>query len=111
MLAERYYKIEKELIGEIWQSSQIKENMLILADEIGSRFPGTQSEKQAQEYLVNKLKDYGYENTRAIPFKYYGWKRGSVTLKMTEPKAREFMAISLAMSPGGTVEADVIDLG
>jgi hypothetical protein len=111
LLTERYYKIEKELIGEIWQTSQINENMLILADEIGSRFPGTQSEKQAQDYLVNKLKQYRYENARAIPFKYFGWKRGSVTLKMIEPKVREFKAISLAMSPGGMVEANVIDLG
>jgi len=111
MLSERYLKTEKNLIGEIWQTSQIQENMLILADEIGSRFPGTFSERQAQEYLVNKLKEYGYKNTRAIPFTYYGWKRGQVTLEMKEPKTREFNAISLAMSPGGTVDAEVINLG
>ncbi len=111
MLSDRYYKIEKELIGEAWQSSHINDNMLVLADEIGSRFPGTQSEKQAQAYLVNKLKEYGYKNAKAVPFKYYGWKRGPVTLKMTEPATRELEAISLAMSPGGAVESEVIDLG
>ncbi len=111
MLTERYLKAERDLIGEIWQTSQIHENMLILADEIGSRFPGTESEKEAQEYLVDKLKEYGYEDARAVPFKYYGWKRGSVTLEMKEPKAREFNAISLAMSPGGDVDAEVINLG
>ena len=111
MLTDRHSKIEKELIGEVWQTSQIYENMLVLADEIGSRFAGTPSEKQAQKYLVNKLKEYGYENARAVPFKYYGWKRGSVTLKMTAPVERKFDAISLAMSPGGAVEADVINLG
>ena len=111
MLTERHFKIEKELIGEVWQTSQIYENMLVLADEIGSRFAGTPSEKQAQKYLVNKLKEYGYENARASPFNYKGWKRGSVTLKMTAPVERKFDAISLAMSPGGTVEADVINLG
>lgn len=111
MLTERYLKTEKDLIGEVWQSSQIHENMLILADEIGSRFPGTPSEKQAQEYLVKKLKEYGYENAQAIPFKYFGWKRGPVILEMKEPMARKFKAISLAMSPGGTVDAEVINLG
>jgi Zn-dependent M28 family amino/carboxypeptidase len=111
MLTERHFKIEKEIIGEVWQTSQIYENMLVLADEIGSRFAGTPSEKQAQKYLVNKLKEYGYENARASPFNYNGWKRGSVTLKMTAPVERKFDAISLAMSPGGTVEADVINLG
>jgi len=111
MLTEKYYKVEKELIGEIWQTSQINENMLVLADEIGSRFPGTPSEKQAQEYMVNKLKEYGYQNAREVPFKYFGWKRGAVSLKMRQPVERDFNAISLAMSPGGTVEAEVIDLG
>jgi Zn-dependent M28 family amino/carboxypeptidase len=111
MLSDKLNKIEKELIGEIWQSKEINKNMLVLADEIGSRFPGTPSEKKAQKYLVDKLKEYGYENAQAVPFKYYGWKRGQVTLKMTEPVTRELEAISLAMSPGGTVEAEVIDLG
>ena len=111
MLNERYLKTERDLIGEIWQTSEIQKNMLVLADEIGSRFAGTPSEKQAQEYMVEKLKEYGYENARAVPFKYYGWRRGSATLEMTEPVSRRFEAISLAMSPGGTVEADVINLG
>jgi Zn-dependent M28 family amino/carboxypeptidase len=111
MLTERHIRLERELIGDVWQSNQIYENMLILADEIGSRFPLTQSEKEAQEYLVRKLKEYGYENARAVTFKYYGWKRGPATLKMTAPIDREFNAISLAMSPGGKVEAEVINLG
>ncbi len=111
MLNERYLKTERELIGEIWQTSEIHKNMLVLADEIGSRFAGTPSERQAQEYMVDKFKEYGYENARAVSFKYYGWRRGPVTLEMTEPIKREFEAISLAMSPGGIVEADVINLG
>jgi Zn-dependent M28 family amino/carboxypeptidase len=111
MLNERYLKTERDLIGEIWQTSEIQKNMLVLADEIGSRFAGTPSEKQAQEYMVDKLKEYGYENARAVPFKYYGWRRGPVTLEMTDPVKRELHAISLAMSPGGTLEAEVINLG
>jgi hypothetical protein len=111
MLNERHLKTERDLIGEIWQTSEIHKNMLVLADEIGSRFAGTPSEKQAQEYMVDKLKEYGYENARAVPFKYYGWRRGPATLEMTEPVKRELEAISLAMSPGGTVEADVVNLG
>ena len=111
MLNERHLKTERDLIGEIWQTSEIHKNMLVLADEIGSRFAGTPSEKQAQEYMVDKLREYGYENARAVPFKYYGWRRGPATLEMTEPVKRGFEAISLAMSPGGTMEADVINLG
>ncbi|MCK4318232.1 hypothetical protein KAW53_05650, partial [Candidatus Bathyarchaeota archaeon] len=62
-------------------------------------------------YMVEKLKKYGYADARAEPFNYNGWRRGPVKLEMKEPLEREFEAISLAMSPGGEVDAEVIDLG
>jgi len=111
MLSKSLREAERALIGDIWQNNEIYENMLVMADEIGSRFAGTPSEKEAQRYMVEKLKGYGYGDARAEPFKYNGWKRGPVKLGMTAPAEREFTAISLAMSPGGTVEAEVIDLG
>ena len=111
MLNLKLREEERKLIGEVWQNSDIHQNMLVLADEIGSRFAGTPSEKQAQDYLVKKFKEYGYANARAEPFTYFGWKRGAVSLEMTEPHKRGFTAISLAMSPGGEVEAEVIDMG
>lgn len=111
MLSKSLREAERALIGDIWQNNEIYENMLVMADEIGSRFAGTPSEKEAQRYMVEKLKGYGYGDARAEPFKYNGWKRGPVKLEMTAPAEREFTAISLAMSPGGTVEAEVIDLG
>jgi len=111
MLDEKLTKIEREIIGEIWQSSEMRENHFYMADEIGSRFAGTESEKRAIEHMVNKLKEYGYENAHADPFKYYGWTRGPATLTVTEPYQKEFPVISLAISPGGEVEAEIIDLG
>ncbi len=111
MLDEKLTKIEREVIGEIWQSGEMRENHFYMADEIGSRFAGTESEKRAIEHMVNKLKEYGYENAHADPFKYYGWTRGPASLTVTEPYQKEFPVISLAISPGGEVEAEIIDLG
>jgi len=111
MSDDRFLSVEKDLIGDIWQSGEIHENMLFMADEIGSRFAGTPSERKAQRYMVRKLKEYGYENARAEPFTYHGWKRGPVRLEMIEPVRRRFEAIALAMSPGGEVEGEVVDLG
>ncbi|MCW3989785.1 MAG: M20/M25/M40 family metallo-hydrolase [Candidatus Bathyarchaeota archaeon] len=111
MLDEKLTKIEREVIGEIWQSGEMRENHFYMADEIGSRFAGTESEKRAIEHMVNKLKEYGYENAHADPFKYYGWTRGPASLTVTEPYQKEFPVISLAISPGGEVEAEMIDLG
>ncbi|MCK4439303.1 M28 family peptidase, partial [Candidatus Bathyarchaeota archaeon] len=111
MLSKVNVEAERTLIGDIWQNNEIHENMLVMADEIGSRFAGTPSEKEAQRYMVEKLKEYGYADAHAEPFNYNGWRRGPVKLKMKEPLEREFKAISLAMSPGGEVDAEVIDLG
>jgi Zn-dependent M28 family amino/carboxypeptidase len=111
MLDEEFLRVERAIIGEIWQSHEIHVNMLHMADEIGSRFAGTKSEQLAQEYIVEKLKKYGFDNARAETFTYYGWTRGNVTLEIPEPQIREFPAIALALSPGGSAEADVINLG
>ncbi len=111
MLDEKLLKIERDVIGEIWQSGEMRENHLYMADELGSRFAGTESEKNAIEHMVKTLKEYGYENAHADPYKYYGWKRGPASLTVTAPYEREFPVISLAISPGGDIEAGVIDMG
>ncbi|MFQ6053658.1 MAG: M20/M25/M40 family metallo-hydrolase [Candidatus Bathyarchaeia archaeon] len=108
---EKLLRVERDVIGDIWQNSEIHGNMLHMADEIGSRFAGTESERKAQEYMVRKFREYGYGNAHADEFTYYGWKRGPVKLEMLEPYRREFEAISLAVSPGGEVEGEVVDLG
>jgi Zn-dependent M28 family amino/carboxypeptidase len=111
MLGEKLEKIERDIIGDIWQSGEMRENHYYMADELGSRFAGTESEKLAIEHMVNKLKEYGYDNAHTDPYKYYGWKRGPASLTVTEPYEKEFPVISLAISPGGDVEAEVVDLG
>lgn len=111
MVDERLLAIERDVIGDVWQNNEIHANMLYMADELGSRFAGTESEKHAQRYLVTKFKEYGYDDAQAEPFTYWGWKRGGITLSMLTPKRRDFPAIALALSPGGTVEGEVVDLG
>jgi hypothetical protein len=111
MLTERLQEIEKEIIGEIWQSKVMQQNHYYMADELGSRFAGTESEQKAIKHMVTKLREYGYENAKAESFKYFGWKRGLATLEVLEPYQREFPIISLAISPGSNVEAEVINLG
>jgi Zn-dependent M28 family amino/carboxypeptidase len=103
--------MEREIIGDIWQNNEILDNMLVMADELGSRFAGTESEKKAQQYLAQKFKDYGYSKVQAEAFSYFGWTRGPVSLEMLEPVNRKFPAIALALSPGGEVRGEVINVG
>ncbi|MGD2201524.1 MAG: M20/M25/M40 family metallo-hydrolase [Candidatus Bathyarchaeota archaeon] len=111
MIDEKLLDIEREIIGEIWQNKEMYNNHYYMADELGSRFAGTESERKAILYMVKKLKEYGYEDAHADPYKYYGWNRGSANLEVLEPYEKEFPVISLAVSPGGEVEAEVVDMG
>jgi Zn-dependent M28 family amino/carboxypeptidase len=111
LLDEKLLKTEQEVIGDIWQNNEILENMLYMADELGSRFAGTESEKKAQKFLVKKFKEYRFSDAQTEEFAYYGWKRGSVSLTMLKPIQREFTAIALALSPGGEIEGEVVDIG
>ena len=43
MLDEKLQKVEREVIGDIWQNGTMRENHLYMADELGSRFAGTES--------------------------------------------------------------------
>jgi len=110
-LSEKLRKIEREVIGDILQNNEIHANMRYMADQIGSRFPGTESESKAQGYIIEKLKAYGYAEARSEEFKYNGWRRGNVTLETVEPVGRSFQAISLPLSPGGEIEGEVLNLG
>jgi len=103
-------KMEVEVVGDIWVNGEAYQNLLVLCDEFGSRFAGTEGEKHAVDYMVKKLKEYGLDNVKADPFTYVGWKRGRCKLELIEPIERELPAISLPLSPPGQVEGEVIYL-
>jgi Zn-dependent M28 family amino/carboxypeptidase len=110
-LMQKFKVIERNLIGDLWQESTIHHNMRFLADEVGSRFAGTPSETHAQEYILDQFHSYGYTDAKVHEFTYFGWKRGIVTLKMLTPMHRSLSAIALALSPGGEIEGEVVNLG
>lgn len=110
-LVKNIRDIEVGVAGEIWVNSEAYRNLLVLCDDFGSRFAGTEGEKLAVDYLVRRLRDYGLENVAADPYIYTGWRRGPAKLELLEPIRRDLTAISLPLSPPGEVEGEIIDLG
>lgn len=110
-LTQRFKTIERNVIGDLWQESTILNNMRFLADEVGSRFAGTLSETRAQGYIIDQFHNYGYTNAKTHEFTYFGWRRGTVALEMLTPKSRSLSAIALALSPGGEIEGEVVNIG
>jgi Iap family predicted aminopeptidase len=103
--------LDKRILGEVYGSTETMENIVVLCDEYGSRWPGSGDDRAACEYMVGKLEEYGLENVHMERFTHPGWIRGSSTLIMMEPKEKEIPCIALPMGCEGEVEAELVFLG
>ena len=106
-----YLEVDKKIISEVYTSSEPLDNLKILCDVHGSRFPGTPGDLGSVKYMVEKLKGYGIEDAHYESYKIPGWKRGPAKLTMTSPVEKEIDCISLPHSLAGEVEANLVWLG
>ncbi|MCK5304842.1 MAG: M20/M25/M40 family metallo-hydrolase, partial [Candidatus Heimdallarchaeota archaeon] len=83
--------------GKIFASSSIYETIKDLC-LLGSRFAGTISEKEAQEYMKNYIKGLGIEPIE-YEFEYMGWYRGTCIFFLQTEETKPFPAFSLVYSP------------
>lgn len=102
--------IDQKIIGDIYTSTEVMDNLAILCDEFGSRFGGTPGEKQAAEFFQAKMQAYGLQNVHLEEVHYEGWRRGTVSLEILEPIRRTLPCISLPHSPPASLEAELVDL-
>jgi Zn-dependent M28 family amino/carboxypeptidase len=106
--------LERGVIGQVWTSPQLYTNLEHLCD-LGSRFSGTESERQARDFIRARFEDYGLQKVRLATFDYLGWTRGAADLRVVQPR-REVLpsAISLVYSPSTApdgLRAEVVDVG
>ncbi len=106
-----YLPIDQQMIGDIYTSPEVMDNLTVLCDDFGSRFGGTKGERLAADFLVAKMEEYGLSNVHLEPVEYIGWKRGSATLEILSPVQMEIPCITLPHSPPTDIEAVIYDLG
>ena len=106
-----YIEVDKKIMSEIYTGSEPMDNLEILCDVHGSRFPGLPGDKDAVEYIMKKLKEYGCENVNAEEFTIHGWTRGPATLEIVSPIKKSFDVISLPHSIGAEVEGELVFIG
>jgi len=70
-----------------------------LVAEVGPRFAGTEGDRKAVEWALQKLNVLGFENVRAEPVTVPRWQRGTIKVELTAPAARTLDAVAL----GGSV--------
>ena len=104
-----FSKQDKLIAGDCYTSTEAMDNLTILCDDFGSRFGGTEGEKQAAEFMKAKLESYGCTNVQMEPFEYTGWVRGTTTLEIIEPIQKVIPCISLPHSPPASLTAELYD--
>jgi Iap family predicted aminopeptidase len=104
-------RAEKAVLGEIWTSGRAYDNLVHLCDRIGNRWAGSDSEREAAEFLIGRAREYGLHDVDGQEFHHNAWTRGATRLDVTSPVAREVAAIALPYAPAADLEGEAIWVG
>ena len=105
-----HLSLDRQIMGDVYTTTEVMDNLAILCDDFGSRFGGTPGEKLAADFMKAKLEEYGLSNVHLEPIEYTGWRRGDVKLEILEPIQIEIPCITLPHSPPCKLEGYVVDL-
>lgn len=106
-----FLTIDQQIIGDVYTSTEAMDNLIVLCDEFGSRFGGTEGERRAAEFFQGKMEAYGLSDVRLEPVDYVGWIRGEVKLEILGPVQVEVPCITLPHSPPADLEGVIVDMG
>lgn len=106
-----YLQIDQQMVGDIYTSQAVMENLTVLCDEYGARFAGTPEEYEAATYIAECFKRYGLQNVRLETYPYAGWSRGPATLEVLQPVQRTLHCISLPYCPSADITAELVSVG
>jgi hypothetical protein len=106
--------LDKKILAEAKNGSEIMANLTYLSDVIGSRLTGSAALKRANEWAADKMRAYGLSNVHlegwTIPV---GWERGSASVRIVEPdNGRSLTVAAMGWTPNttGRVVGDVVVL-
>lgn len=103
-------QVDQQMVGDIYTSQEVMDNLIILCDEFGSRFGGTEGEQNAAAFLKERMEAYGLHNVHLEPIEYLGWARGQATLTILSPVHKDLPCISLPHSPPSDLEGYLVDM-
>jgi aminopeptidase YwaD len=104
-------EMERRIVGDIYTSREVMDNLEVLCDDFGSRWGGSEEERLAAEFFLRRFREYGLSNCRLEPFEYTGWARGPASLRVIAPVQREIPSISLPMCPPALIEGTLVSVG
>ena len=106
--------LDRKIIAEIRERSQLMANLRHLSDEIGPRLTGTPALERANRWTAEQMKKSGVENVHLEAWEIpIGWERGSAQMRIVEPNnGRSLHVAAAGWTPGtdGSVTGPVVIL-
>ena len=99
------------LIDEGMQRSRVEQDFRYLADVIGPRLTGSPAMRRANDWVAQKLLEYGADSVVLEPWPFgVSWERGALSARLVAPHTRRIEGASWAWAPGtnGPVAGDVV---
>ncbi|HYL35645.1 MAG TPA: M20/M25/M40 family metallo-hydrolase [Bryobacteraceae bacterium] len=98
--------------AEAFENSQVMEHLFYLTDVHGPRLTGSPGYKEAGDWVVSRLKEYGLTNVHQEPWGPFGrgWTFTRFAGHMLAPQYQPLIGVPLAWTSGtdGPVQADAI---
>lgn len=98
----------RDAIGDIMTSSNVMEEMRQLCDVIGKRPTGSDGERQAKDYLVDRFRQFGLRDVAAEPFAAPHWKRMETSARLLSPVQRPLSVLALPLNRTHRIRAGVV---
>ena len=107
-----YWDVVDRIRTEAFEDSQVMEIASYLADVIGPRFTGSPNMREAQDWTMARLAEFGLSRITKEPWgdETVGWEVQRVSVHMTAPDYQMVIAYPLALTPGtqGPVVANAV---
>jgi carboxypeptidase Q len=104
--------LDKKIIAEAKNGSEIMANLTYLSDMIGPRLTGSAALKKANDWTAEKMRSYGLSNVHLegwqIPVR---WERGPASMRIIEPNiGRSLTVAAMGWTPGtnGKITGEVV---
>ncbi len=107
--------VDLDMVNKIrdegFHRSQVMDTISYMTDVIGPRLTGSPGMKQANDWTLEKLQEWGLENGYLDPFEFgRGWSFSYAAVHMTAPHQSPILALPSAWTPGtkGKVRGEVM---
>ncbi len=102
---------DRQIVSDLYLSRAGKDFVVELVERFGSRFGGSQQERDAAAFIRDRFECDGADTAWLDEFECPGWTRETTSLTLTSPSAAELDVIALPFCPPGEVEAPLVYLG